>query len=62
MLRRHHVLKIINEVFVIAIVSDRTWIPEVDFLEAREKGERKGLEKYAVLVWTSARKSWVMKD
>lgn len=62
MLIKHHVLKIINEVFVIAIVNDITWIPEVDFLETQEKGERKGLEKYAVLVWTSARKSWVMKN
>lgn len=41
MLIKHHVLKIINEVFVIAIVNDITWIPEVDFLETQEKGERR---------------------
>lgn len=38
-------LKIINEIFVIAIVNYRTWIHEADFLEAREKGKGKRLRK-----------------
>lgn len=41
MLIKHHVLKIINEVFVIAIVNDITWIPEVDFLETKRKEREK---------------------
>lgn len=41
LLIKHHVLKIINEVFVIAIVNDITWIPEVDFLETKRKEREK---------------------
>lgn len=62
MVKKHHVFKVINETFVISIANNIAQVPEADFLKAREKGKRKGFEKYAVWVGTFARKSWVMKD